>query len=346
MKVLVTGGAGYIGHHLTNQLHLMGASVRVLDLQNHVDWPGELDMIAGSILDEAVLDIAMQDVEIVYHLAAYPHLWAKQKSIFEDVNHLGTRAVLKAAQKHCVKRVVHCSTEAILIAKQPLPTAGDISTSTEITEDIRLCEQDMLGPYCVSKYRAEQAVFQAIRDGMDAVIVNPTAPLGPGDYAPTPPMAMLRDFLSGKTPAYMETTLNFVDVRDVALGHILAAEKGISGQRYILGGYNLKLSDFLQMLEQMSGRKMPSLAVAPQLALGVAHVQEWLANTLTRKPPEASLTGVRLGIHARPLSIEKAKTELGFTPRLLQETIKDAIAFLSARAGSAQSLPAAQAAYR
>src|SRR5258705_1781939 len=225
---LVTGGSGFIGRHVVAALLRRGANVRVLDLAPPADLAAEVEFVPGSILDPERLDAAMTNVRRVYHLAGIAKLWARDRSDFDRVNAGGTALVLRAAAAHRVERVIHCSTEAILLP-------GNRGADALIDETVQPELSEMPGPYTRSKLAAEQFVRAAVEDGSDALIVNPTVPIGPGDRNLTPPAAMLSMFLNGHSPAYLDCVLNLVDVRDVANGIVLAAERGRTGERYILG---------------------------------------------------------------------------------------------------------------
>jgi dihydroflavonol-4-reductase len=316
---LVTGGCGFIGRHLVAALRTGGASVRVLDLAPADELDAEF--VAGSILDTQRLDAAMKGVRHVYHLAGIAKLWSRDRADYDRINAEGTTMVLRAATAHRVERVVHCSTEAIL-----LPKRGGGALIDETAQPVLA---DMPGPYTRSKLKAEQAVAAAVQGGLDALVVNPTVPIGPGDRNLTPPAAMLSMFLSGQSPAYLDCVLNLVDVRDVAAGMVLAAGRGRAGERYILGGDNVALRDLLAMLERISARPMPRRAVPPWLALASAAVTELIADYVTRRTPAATREGVRLALRSGPFDSRKARDELGYATRALQETLADAVNWLS-----------------
>jgi dihydroflavonol-4-reductase len=320
---LVTGGSGFIGRHLVTALHARGRRVRILDLAPPKDLAPDIAFMAGSILDAGSLDAAMTDVSCVYHLAGIAKLWARDRSDFDRVNARGTAAVLQAAALRRVERVVHCSTEAIL-----LPKRGE---GALIDEMLQLQLSDMPGPYTRSKLAAEQFVYSAVSDGLNALIVNPTVPIGPGDHNFTPPAAMLSMFLNGQSPAFLDCVLNLVDVRDVAAGMVLAAERGRAGERYILGGDNVALRDLLAVLGRMSGRVMPKRAVPGWLAMGAAAIAEWGADRFTGRAPAATREGVRLALRSGPFDSQKARRELGYAPRPLEDALADAIAWLFAK---------------
>jgi dihydroflavonol-4-reductase len=319
---LVTGGSGFIGRHVVAALRARGAQVRILDLAPPEELAPDVAFVAGSILDPQCLDAAMAGVRHVYHLAGIAKLWARDRSDFDRVNAGGTAAVLRAAAAQRVGRVIHCSTEAIL-----LPRRG--GASALIDETARPERADMPGPYTRSKLKAEQSVLAAVQGGLDALIVNPTVPIGPGDRNLTPPAAMLSMFLSGQSPAFLDCVLNLVDVRDVAAGMVLAAERGRSGERYILGGDNVALRDLLALLERISARPMPKRAVPGWLALASAAVAELAADVVTGRTPAATREGVRLALRSRPFDSRKAREELGYVPRPLPEALADAVVWLS-----------------
>ena len=320
---LVTGGSGFIGRHLVAALHARGARVRVLDLTPPGDLAADIEFVPGSILDAECLDVAMANVRRVYHVAGIAKLWSRDRSDFDRVNAGGTATVLRAAAAHRVERVIHCSTEAILLPKRR-------GADGLIDETGRPALSDMPGPYTRSKLTAEQSVLAAVEGGMDALIVNPTVPIGPGDRNLTPPAAMLSMFLNGQSPAYLDCVLNLVDVRDVAAGMVLAAERGRTGERYILGGDNVALRDLLTLLERISARPMPKRAVPGWLALASAAVAEWAADVVTGRTPAATREGVRLALRSGPFDSQKARSELGYAPRPLQDALSDAVAWLSA----------------
>ena len=313
---LVTGGAGFIGRHLVAELQAAGRRVRVLDIQPS---PAETaaEWIEGSILDPEALTAALTGVERVFHLAAVPHFWCRDKTAHRRVNLEGTQALLQAARTAGIARLVHCSSEAILLPE----SAG---RTIDGTRDPSLTA--MPGPYTRCKLLAEQAVLAA--DGLEAVAVNPTAPIGAGDRALTPPMRMLSDLLARRYPAYLECILNLVDVRDVARGHRLAAERGRSGKRYILGGENLAFSQLLDRFGRLSGVAMPGRRIPPWLALASARAGTWLADRATRRPPAATPEAVRLALAAAPLTSAAAEIDLGYRPRPLDDALEEAIRFL------------------
>lgn len=320
MTNLVTGGAGFIGTHLVRLLRERGEAVRVLDLRAPARPIAGADYVQASIIDSEALGTAVRGCRRVFHLAAHAGLWARDKREFVSINVVGTRNVLEAARAAGVETVVHTSTESILIATR----RG--RAPQRVDETTRCAESEMAGPYCVGKLRAEceaSAAFE--RHGQRVIICNPTVPVGPGDHWLTPPTRMLLGFLNRRYPAYMPTTLNLVDARDVALGHLLAAERGAPGQRYILGAHDIGLAGLLERLQRLSGVPMPRRKVPYRLAWLVALVSEWLADHVTRRPPNAPLAGVRLG--GIPVRFDNRRTRdaLGWRPRPLDDSLRDAL---------------------
>ena len=321
---LVTGGSGFIGHHLVQLLCARGERVRVFDLRPapHFAGAAAIDFHQGDIADAAAVERAMAGVDRVYHLAANPNLWARDKRDFARVNHLGTLNVLAAAERHRPERVVYTSTESILAGQR-----GSAASGAMIDETSAVRVEEMPGSYCRSKFLAERAALEAARDGLPLVVVNPTLPVGPGDRLLTPPSRMLLDFLNGRTPAYLGTEINMIDVRDAALGHLLAADRGEIGQRYILGGENLSMSALLAVLEELSGRPMPKLRVPYWLAYAYGAIDQLIADRVTGRAPRAPLAGVRLARHPMRFDNRRALIELGLEPRPIRHALADVIAW-------------------
>lgn len=321
MLNLVTGGAGFIGTHLVRLLCERGETVRVLDLRAPASPLLDVEYVQGTITDDDLVRSATRGCRRVYHLAAHAGLWARDKREFTSINVIGTRNVLAAARAAGVETVVHTSTESILIA------TGRGRAPQQVDEQTSLCESEMAGPYCVGKLLAEREARAAWEThGQRVIVCNPTVPVGPGDHWLTPPSRMLLGFLNRRFPAFMPTTLNLVDARDVALGHLLAAERGAPGGRYILGAHDVELSGLLQVLQRLSGVAMPRRRVPYRLAWVVALVSEWLADHVTHRPPAAPLAGVRLG--GIPVRFDNRRTRdaLGWRPRPLDESLREAIA--------------------
>lgn len=320
-RSLVTGGSGFVGRHLVAALEARGEAVRVLDLADH----GDVETIRGSILDAAAARAAVDGVDCVFHLAGDAQLWSFDQGAFERVNHQGTRAMLAAASEAGVRRFIHCSSLTTLVgAKTPIgASAADEASQRE--------SADMLGPYPLSKRRAEDAVEAAVRDGLDAVIAIPTEPLGAGDESLTPPTRMILDLLNGRTPATIDCTLNFVAAKSLAEGFVAVRDKGLRGERYLLGGDNVSMRQLLVALETLSGRKMPGVSLPYAVALIAGIVDTGLVARLTRKPPKAPLTGVRLAGRRVSFSSAKAERELGWRSAPFEAALREALDWFRAR---------------
>ena len=320
--VVVTGGAGFIGSHLVEQLVELGQEVRVIERPgadvSHL--PRQVDVAWADIRDREALAKAIRGAELIYHLAANPNLWARSRRDFEAVNHQGTVNVLEAALDAGARRVLHTSTESILTRK----TAHGI-----INENVEISESDTVGPYCLSKLRAENAAMALARGGSPVLVANPTMPVGPGDRGLSPPTRLIRDFCRGHLPAIMDCTLNLIDVRDVATGLLFVMERGQTGRRYLLGGENLTLTCFLNLLSKLSGQSVPRWRVPYAAAVTVAYISEIWSDYISGSPPKATVTGVRLARRIMHFDPSRSLTELGLAPRPIHEAIKDALAWLA-----------------
>lgn len=329
-RSLVTGGRGFIGRHLVRMLVERGERVRVLDIAEPGPPSGDIEYLHGSILDRDLMRRALKGVDHLYHLAANPELWAADKSEFLRTNHLGTKTVLEEAERAGPERIVYTSTESILkgararVPKDP----GARGTARPTDETVSWTLDEMAGPYCRSKLLAEQEAFAAARRGLPVVIVNPTLPVGAGDHRLTPPTRMILGFLNGRFRAYLDCVLNLVDVRDAALGHVLAAEKGRIGERYILGNENLRMDDLLAMLNELTGLPMPRLSVPYWPVFVASAVSEFVADHVTHRPPTAPLSGVRLA--RRPMAFDsgKAERELGLPRTPIRDSLADAVLWM------------------
>ena len=269
---LVTGGSGFIGRHLVAALRARGAQVRVLDLAPPDDLPADVEFVAGSILDPQRLEAAMTGVRHVYHLAGIAKLWSRDHSDFERINAGGTEMVLRAAAARRVERVVHCSTEAILLPKRRGAAALD-----RRERPAGACRHAGALHALEAQGRAGGARRRAGRiERADRQSDRADRPRRPQSHAAGGNAR--RCSCNGQSPAFLDCVLNLVDVRDVAAGMVLAAERGRTGERYILGGENVALRDLLSLLERISGRPMPKRAVPRWLALGSAAVTEWVAD--------------------------------------------------------------------
>ena len=319
--ILVTGGAGFLGSHLVAQLLDAGQPVRVLERPGasaeHLPLD-RIELVSADIRDESAVREAARDCEYVYHLAADANLWRRDRGEFDSINRLGTVHVMRAALDNGAKRILYTSTESILSSRNS--TGGAV-------EKLRLKASDMLGPYCLSKFHAEEEVFRLVEEGAPIIVVSPTLPVGPGDRGQTPPTRMSVAFCKGELPAYLDCRFNLIDARDVATGMILAMEKGRTGVRYLLGAENLRLSDWLTILGEEAGQPVPRWKVPYALALCVAWFSETWADYVSGKMPMATITGVRLTRRNMFFDPSASLKELGLHPRPIREAARDAVAW-------------------
>lgn len=316
---LVTGGAGFLGSHLVDRLLADGESVRVLErpgaATDHL--PTErIELVHGDIRDRTAVRAAVAGCERVYHLAADPNLWTRDRRDFDAVNHRGTVHVLTEALQAGARRVLHTSTESILTSR---------GFSGGAVEDLELRREDMVGPYCLSKFLAEQAALKLARDGAPVVVVNPTLPIGPGDRGMSPPTRMTVAFCRGRLPAYLECRFNMIDARDVAAGMVATMEHGQAGKRYLLGFRNLRLSEWLAMVGRLVDHGAPRWRVPYPVALAAGYLGEFLADHVTGRMPNATVTGVRLTRYCMHFDPTPSLSELGLEPRPIEESLRDAI---------------------
>lgn len=320
-RTLVTGGSGFIGQYLVSELATRGRQVRVLDVRRPGRALPGVEFVEGSVLDEERVGAAVANVDEIYHLAGLPGMWKLNKQEFHNVNFIGTRHVLAAAQKLSTVKFLHCSTESILF-HSPSDQPSD--------EEARLCLDDMPGPYTRSKMLADELALQAAESGFPVIVGCPTMPIGPHDHNVTPPTAMLQHFLGGgPVQMYLDFKVNFVDVRDVATGLILAMEKGRVGHRYLLGGSSISLKRVLELMIRVSGRRKLLVSVPGGIAELAARMIEWKSDALTHREPSATVEGVRIARRATSLSVDKARRELGYVPRPIEPLLREMIAHMS-----------------
>lgn len=320
---VVTGGAGFIGSHLVESLADDGRRIRVVERPgadtSHL--PAGVEVVRADVRDREATREALRGARWVYHLAANPNLWARDRREFDAVNYRGAVHVFDAARAAGAERVVHTSTESILTK---------VRQSGPIAEEAEVTLADAVGPYCRSKLRAEQEALARGRAGEPIVVANPTMPVGPGDRGMSPPTRLIRDFARGKLPAFMDCTLNLIDVRDAAHGLERAMAVGRPGRRYLLGGENLGLRDLLGRLSALAGVPVPRWRVPYPVGLVVAALSELWADHVTGQPPKATLTGVRLTRRALEFDARRSLAELGIRPRPLDGSLRDALAWLRA----------------
>lgn len=319
MTTLVTGASGFIGSAVVRGLLQAGHEVRVLlrAQSNRCNIEGlPVSVATGDLTDRPSLERALKGCEALFHVAADYRIWVPDPDDLYRINVSGTRDLMLAAGAAGVKRVVYTSSVATLGLN------GDHSPSDEDTP-VTLAE--MIGHYKRSKFLAEQEVHKLVQEaGLPAVIVNPSAPVGPRDVKPTPTGRLVLDAAKGRMPAYVDTGLNVVHVDDVATGHVLAFERGRIGQRYILGACNMTLIEILRAIAEISGHRPPRLRLPPNVVLPFAYLSEMWAR-MTGGEPRISVDGVRLAKKYMFFSIDKARRELGFDPRPVDQALRDAI---------------------
>jgi len=328
---LVTGASGFLGWHVARVLIKRGYGVRALVRETSRVDDLEVEPVTGDLRDPKSVKRAVDGCGLVFHVAADYRLWAADPRELYASNVDGTRNVMEAARNAGVERIVYTSTVGCIGV--PDGGIGD--------EDQPVSLEDMTGAYKRSKFLAERAVLEYARAGLPVVIVNPTAPVGDHDVKPTPTGKIVVDYLKGAMPAYIDTGLNVVDVRDTAEGHLLACERGRVGERYILGSENLTLGEILQRLAAITGRQAPKLRLPYAMAyLAGACSTAWAG--VTKSPPRVPLDAVRMARKKMWVSHEKATRELGFQPGPASVALKHAVAWFLQR-GSVVPAPAAYA---
>jgi dihydroflavonol-4-reductase len=317
IRAFVTGGTGFIGANLVRLLVQEGYQVRALVrpsscLDNLRDL--DIELVKGDLNDPEVWQ-QMQGCQVLFHVAAHYSLWQSDREQLYHHNVLGTRNILAAARKANIERTVYTSSVAAIGVGLP----GEIVDETHQSP-----LEELVGHYKKSKFLAEQEAIQAVQAGQDVVIVNPSSPIGPLDIKPTPTGDIILRFLRRQMPFYLDTGLNFIDVRDVARGHLLALEKGRKGDRYILGHENLTLKQLLERLAQLTGLKAPQSSVPAWLPLSVAWIDERILAPLG-KAPSVPLDGVRMAHQPMYYDASKAVQELGLPQSSILTALKDAV---------------------
>lgn len=305
MRALVTGATGFIGSSILRELLAQGYRVRALVReQSNTRNLDELniEVAFGDITSADSLGPALRGCTHLFHAAALYSFWVKERALFYKVNVDGTRNVLQAAKEAGIDRVVYTSSVAALAVP-----VGKIPTTEETPVDFT----QIVGDYKKSKYYAEQVALEYARDGLPVVIVNPSFPVGPRDIKPTPTGQTILDFLNRKLPAYVETGVNVVDVEDVAAGHLLAAERGEIGQRYILGGMDMTMGQLLQTLSGITGLPAPRVRLPYLPILGLSYLNAAYCR-LTMATPRMTPETIRMSRHHMYYDPTKAIRELGF----------------------------------
>jgi dihydroflavonol-4-reductase len=306
LKPFVTGATGFLGSHVARVLSQQGAELRLLvrSTSNLKNLEGlNAETATGDLRDPASLDKAISGCDTVFHVAADYRLWARDPDEMYRSNVDGTRAILESARNNGVRRVVYTSSVA---------TMGFTRNGNPADEDSPVALADMIGHYKRSKFMAEQIALEAGRSGMHVVVVNPTTPVGEQDIKPTPTGRIILDFLKRKFPAYVDTGLNLVDVTECARGHVAALERGISGERYILGGENLTLKEILDQLAAITGLPSPTVKLPYFFAFAAAAVDETITGRILNREPRATIDAVRMGRKKMFASSAKAERDLGW----------------------------------
>jgi dihydroflavonol-4-reductase len=319
-KTLVTGGTGFVGRAVVEELLAAGREGRVLvrDLEHPALQGLQVEKARGDLKDPVSLKNAVKGCTYVYHVAADYRLWVPDPEEMYAINVQGTKDLLTAAAEAGVWRIVYTST---------VGTLGNPGDGTPGTEDTPVSLAEMTGHYKRSKFLAEQAVLEFARQGLPVVLVHPSAPVGPWDSRPTPTGQMIVDFLRGRMPAYLETGLNLVHVRDVAKGHLLAAERGRIGEKYILGHQNMSLSEILRLLAEICGLPAPKIRLPYLPILGLAYLNEFWATYISRRPPRMPLTAVKMAKKFMYFDSSKAVAELGLPQTPVRQALEEAVAW-------------------
>jgi len=319
MQAFVTGGTGFVGGNLIRQLLNSGIKVRALvrsssDQRNLKDLA--IDQVSGDLDNQELLEKAMQGCEWLFHVAAHYSLCLKDSQAIYKANVNGTKEILAAAHTAKIKRIVYTSSVAA-IGLAPEGQIADESTTTTVDK--------LISDYKKSKFLAEQLAFAAAKDGIPVIIVNPSTPIGPYDVKPTPTGDIVLKFLRRQMPVYVHTGLNLVDVRDVAQGHILAAEKGRIGERYILGNKNVTLKEVLDILEKITGLPAPKRSIPHFIPLLVSYFDELLISKLLGREPTVTINGAKMACHPMYYHSEKAVRELGLPQSSIETALQDAV---------------------
>jgi dihydroflavonol-4-reductase len=318
MKALVTGATGFIGSNVARALLEHGFKVRALvrpqsDRRNLEGL--EVELAIGDVRDRDSIRKAMEGCELVFHVAALYSFWVRPRRLIYEINVEGTRNVLQAALEEGVERVVYTSSVAALGLPEGRRPAD---------EETPVDPQKIIGDYKKSKYLAEQVALQ-FAEKLPVVIVNPSFPVGPGDIKPTPTGRVILDFLNQKMPAYMETGMNVVDVEDVALGHLLAAERGKIGERYILGGENLTMRQLLTLLAEITGLPAPKIRLPYYPILALSYINAAICALLPGCTPRMTPETIRMSRHYMFFDPSKAIKELGFPQTPAREALRKAV---------------------
>jgi dihydroflavonol-4-reductase len=317
-KTLVTGGTGFVGRAVVEELLAAGREVRVLARNpEHPALAGlAVEVAKGDLRDPDSLSRALTDCTRLFHVAADYRLWVPDPATMYAINVEGTRAVLAAARSQGLERVVYTSTVGAL---------GNPGDGTPGAEDTPVTLENMVGHYKRSKFMAEQVAMDFARQGLPLVVVNPSTPVGPWDFRPTPTGQMIVDFLKRRMPAYLETGLNLIHVRDVARGHLLAEAEGQIGEKYILGNDNLSLSQIFHLLADLTGLPAPRVKLPYGPVLAMAYVDEFFATHIRRRPPRMPVAAIRMAKKYMYFDNRKAVQYLGLSFIPVRQALADAV---------------------
>jgi dihydroflavonol-4-reductase len=306
MNVFLTGATGFVGSHVARAFIAQGARLRLLVRStSRVENLEGLDAetVTGDLRNPESIRSALEGCDLLVHTAADYRLWVRVPQAMYESNVDGTRGLLALARELGIRRVVYTSSVA---------TMGFQEDGTIVDENTPVSLDDMIGHYKRSKFLAEQEAIAAARSGQQVIILNPTTPIGANDIKPTPTGQIIVDFLNRRFPAYVDTGLNLVDVSEVARIHVVAAERGVPGERYILGGENLSLKQILDKMSAITGIPSPTTRVPHAVAMIFAFFDEALTGRLRGKEPRATVEAVRMGKKKMFASSAKAERELGF----------------------------------
>ena len=317
-KTLVTGATGFVGRSVVEALLDQGREVRVLARrpQSRALQGLEAEVVRGDLTDPASLPPALAGCSRLFHVAADYRLWVPDPAAMYATNVAGTQALLQAAMDAGLERVVYTSTVGAL---------GNPGDGTPGREDTPVSLADMVGHYKKSKFLAEQAALDYAARGLPLVVVNPSTPVGAWDVRPTPTGQMIVDFLRGKMPAFLDSGLNLIAVRDVAQGHLLAEARGRVGEKYILGHQNLTLAEIFTKLAACSGIRAPRWRLPYYPVLGLAYINEFWSTWITRRPPVVPLTAVKMARKIMFFESQKAVRELGLPQTPVEEALREAV---------------------
>ena len=319
MKTLVTGSTGFLGSSVLRELINGGREVKALIRKgsSKKNITGlDVEIAYGDLRDIESIRSALNGCDILYHVAAYYSLWDRNKQLSHEINVKGTRNILRAAKEKDLKKIVYTSTVGCI---------GLNEDTTPATENTFFNKNTLSNDYKKSKYQAEQVALEFARGGLPVVIVNPSTPVGPRDIKPTPTGKIILDFMNREMPAYIDTGLNLIDVKDCARGHILAELKGIPGDRYILGNQNMTLLEILITLEKITGLKAPRIKMPFWVALSAGWACEMVANHLTGKPPSIPLAGVKMAKYFMYFDSSKAVNKLGLAQNPVENALRKSV---------------------